>query len=302
MYKRLFIMAMAIAYGAFCAGIPSAHALNEDMWIGLCNPCSTTSEFETAATNLVYDSEKWSGQPYNTTYTVTAIMSNLSSSTAFIHVSGYWTPSGRAGVVFVPQSSIPVDASGNSLAGESEAYLENYYTQVDWYVYSVSRSSPLAIGLFGDGTVAQDFTGVPDTAISISIAITLGFDPPANSPIQVQFADSVIATFIRTTNTNVNDKAHWWVWGNIAHNLSSVCVEVPGTTKTVCGAPIDHNGHVIINTNTSGKSGGSAKPNPAYYIYPTPVPPSSGTSFCTFSSYVTDPDGDSFGGTGYGPC
>src|ERR1700724_4239941 len=113
MYKRLFIVAIAIAYGAFCGGIPVAHALNNDLWIGLCNPCSTTLDFQRAAVFLVSASEKWHGQPWGKSYTYVAIMSNTHSSTAFISVTGYWAISARR-PTFFPQTYIPVDANGNS--------------------------------------------------------------------------------------------------------------------------------------------------------------------------------------------
>ncbi len=142
MYKRLFITAIAIVYGALCGGIPAAHALNTDLWVGLCNPCSTTQEFETAAYNLVASKEKG---VIGTTHTYTAIMSNLANSTAFISVTGTWNNAFRRGVVLDLDTAIPVDANGNSLANESEAYLENYYTQVDWTVFAASRSDPLAV-------------------------------------------------------------------------------------------------------------------------------------------------------------
>ena len=301
MYKRLFIAATVIFYGAFFE-IPAAHALNNDLWIGLCNPCSTTQQFETAAVNLTTSSEKAAKNiTPGKTVTYVAIMANVTNSTAYISVTGYWGNASRSGYVFVPVTVIPIDASGNSLASQSETYLENYYTQVDWSVFDLFRSDPTTVTL-----PTVDFETDTDTDISTAIAAAQSHDVPANTAVTATFngggSAGDTAVYIRTSDTNPADKAHWYTWSHVAHNAKDIC-QMGGLTGgiKVCGGPIDHKGGLLINTNTSGNSGGGANPSPPYYLYPTPVPPGS-PSYCTFSSYATDPDGTTFGSTGFGPC
>ncbi len=113
------------------------------------------------------------------------------------------------------------------------------------------------------------------------------------------FADGVVAIFTRTADTTQSDYIHWWVWGNVAHNAKDACFVV--ASVLVCGAPIDRDGTIIINKNTSGITGGSAAIPPNYYIYSTPISPGS-TAPCTYSSYATMPDGEVIGSSGFGPC
>jgi hypothetical protein len=285
MSKRTLISMTAIAYGTLVGAIPASHALNTDLVIGLCTHCVKTADYEQAAWSLISSQAvvKFPGNYKPITYT--AIMSNTKSSTAYLKISGAWGISSRH-IVFIPSSFTPVDASGNSLAGQSETYLENYYTQVDWSVFGVFRSNP---------------TFAPDTDVSADIvnSFGLGADIPPGTPITVTFSDGVVAIFVRTSDTS-SDHTHWWVWGNVAHNPKNICIEAPGTNMLkICGAPIDRSGNVLIDINTSGTVGGSAL-NPAYDIYPTPIVPG-GPAICTFSAYATLGD-DTIGGTGYGPC
>ncbi len=299
MRVRPFLTAAAIVCGVFCGQIPVSHALNTDLVIGLCTHCVKTADYEQAAWSLISSQSvvKFPGNYRPITYT--AIMSNTESSTAYLKISGAWGTSSRH-IVFIPSSFTPVDASGNSLAGQSEAYLENYYTQVDWSVFGAFRSDP-NLASFTSGNEPLDFVGTPDSDVSADIvnSFGLGAGIPAGTPITVTFSDGVIAIFVRTSDST-SDHTQWWVWGNVAHNAKNICVEVPGTNMLkICGAPIDRSGNVLIDINTSGSVGGSAV-NPAYDIYPTPIVPGS-PAVCTYSAYATLGD-DTIGGTGYGPC
>jgi hypothetical protein len=299
MYQRKSMAAAAIALGACWGGIPASHALNTDLVIGLCSHCVKTADYEQAAWSLIssHSVVKFPGNYKPITYT--AIMSNTSSSTAYIKISGAWGTSSRH-LVFIPSSFTPVDAGGNSLAGQSEAYLESYYTQVDWSVFGVFRSDP-TLASFPSSYQPLDFVGTPDTDVSADLVNTFGLGAgiPEGTPVTVTFSDGVVAIFVRTSNTS-SDYAHWWVWGNVAHNAKNICVEAPGTNMLkICGAPIDRSGNVLIDINTSGSVGGSAV-NPAYDIYPQPIVPGSPAA-CSYSSYATLGD-DTIGGTGYGPC
>jgi hypothetical protein len=216
MSKRTLISMTAIAYGTLVGAIPASHALNTDLLIGLCTNCVKTADYEQAAWSLISSQAvvKFPGNYKPITYT--AIMSNTKSSTAYLKISGAWGISSRH-IVFIPSSFTPVDASGNSLAGQSETYLENYYTQVDWSVFGVFRSNP-TFASFTTGNQPLDFVGTPDTDVSADIvnSFGLGADIPPGTPITVTFSDGVVAIFVRTSDTS-SDHTHWWVWGNVAH-------------------------------------------------------------------------------------
>ncbi len=110
-----------------------ADATNGNGWSITCSNCVTSSAFQSQATSYALE-VKASG-----TY---QMVSNSAAMTAYYKV----TTTDYLGV-FSISSIYPVDGNGNSLAGQSEANLENAFTSIDIALWGSSRGQPIYLNM-----------------------------------------------------------------------------------------------------------------------------------------------------------
>jgi len=183
------------------------------------------------------------------------MVSTTNAETAYIWVTGEEVVEGPGKSTWKIVSTVPVDASGNSLAGESESEQEAAYGTIDLVVMSSTRFSPvftqftvtsqwnLGASTFPDNTDAQIGNGFEIAAykngydigdnLPAGTIITIVFPPNAGDP-----ADTYIATF-----TVSYSPIFTLTWTGYA-------------TKN--GLPCDRNGNVSKNPNKTGRGAGSA--------------------------------------------
>jgi len=205
----------------------SASALNGDTYVTSCI-CATTNDFEgmalNAAGNLGHQG-------------VFTIVSSSQGSTALMKVTGHNVIGTNGEPYWVPSIATPLDASGNSLAGQLEADRQSFYTVFDLVTFGVSRSNPILLpGQY------PFFGSVSDSEMSDSINATLvGFQGGsvviASGFIEVTFLNGDKAQYIQSPKGSNN-----WVWNGYAYNAA--------------GSRIDRNGTVMSNPNTGGRGGG----------------------------------------------
>jgi hypothetical protein len=119
----------------------SAYALNGFSYATSCSSCQATADFTAAAAAEAYNQ----GVPG-----LYQVVSQSQASSASVRVQGHYGGNGKYADTLVVTASFPVDGSGNSLAGQPEAYLESYYGVVDQMTFGtvggVEFNEPLCSG------------------------------------------------------------------------------------------------------------------------------------------------------------
>jgi hypothetical protein len=261
--RRVSVKKLCAAVGGgllvwMCSASPS-FALNGFINVTGCQNCQTSADFSAAATSQAQALVKVGF------YAVTSI--NFPE-TAYVRVNGTirmectGTPCTIKPGAPIRLSNVTttfVDASGNSLAGESESALEAAFTAIDQMLFGNFRTQgklskvipiPPAYGTTPIGNEVWDV----DTNTGINVALgNMNVNPatlPAGTIISVVWADGTTAQFIRTNSV----PSILWVY-------------VPGSMRDKNGNPITPiSGTMVPNPNTAGAGGGNsqpAAPNPA---------------------------------------
>lgn len=146
-----------------------------------------------------------------------------------------------------------VDASGNSLAGNSEAALQAAFLAIDQTLFANFRTQGKLGGVvkippaYGTTPINNEVWDVDaNTGINVALSnIGVNAGPlPAGTLVSVTWPDGTTAQFIRTNSV----PSLSWKY-------------VPGTMKDKNGNPITPvSGTMIKNPNTGGSGGGSTVP------------------------------------------
>lgn len=229
--SRLVSAATSFLVGLISLTTPdSSYALNGYTYVASC-ACVTSTDFIHAA--MVQGQHLLRSGTY-------AMISSSTAETAWIQITV-----GRSGIggVLVVLSAVPIDSSGNSLAGQSEATLEADFASFDLITMGTNRNQPLTVN---EPTNYQiSFIGSDDAEVGPGIdqallaqGINWAF-LPIGSLVTVKFNDGTKAIYFKKDNTD----AHW-VWAGSAWDSH--------------GNQIYRNGQPLQNPNTSGAGGGSA--------------------------------------------
>jgi hypothetical protein len=124
--------------------------------------------------------------------------------------------------------AIPVDATGASMAGLSEASQESTYTALDQTIFGANRSAPTALDISEE--YASSFINSTDEEVSPGIGsalIHLGVNQatiPLGTVITVTFPDGTTAEFVRISTTS----SYQWGWNGVAHNANKQLIDRSG--------------------------------------------------------------------------
>jgi hypothetical protein len=254
----------------------TVHALNGFTYVAGCTSCKTSSDFVAQAA-IVAKAERTSG-----TYTV---VSFANPETAYVKVTGILGINGEDRQVFIITSAVPVDSSGNSLAGESEASQEAFFGTLDSTIFGVNRGNPISVNepyvyasSFVNSDDAEVGPGIDQALLDKGI---LWSSLPDGTVITVVFTDGTSAQFYLENNSSSDH----WIWNGTAHNQQ--------------GQPINRNGIVLSNPNSSGGGGGDVSAPPiggdlTYFI--------GGKPQCRYSVTLDWPTGSATTSYGWGPC
>ncbi len=253
-------------------------AANGFSYISSC-ACKTTADFSNAAAAA-------SGTPQKSgLYTV---ISSSTAETAFVSVRGEIKTIHGGGHGWQVLSTTPVDASGNSLAGQTESAQEDEYGAIDLQLMMAQRSSDFPI--IGDLNL-PGFFSTDDYAISAAYFNSLGNlvqDLNGNTMVTLTWNDGsgIVAVYqvvwLGTDHTKV---------ANFALKFISA---------TQHGKPITRAGVPIPNPNNSGAGGGGAT-LPGYYANSGVTWIFAGNPICYASGSIDFGDGPETIG-GYVPC
>lgn len=213
----------------------SAHALN--VYLNSC-ACKTTADFVNSAASTAVDQQK-AGM-----YT---LISSSVARTAFISVQGHWVAAQGQWILI---SAVPVDAAGNSLAGQSESAQEAIYTATDINVMMVNRSDPIVtIGLQLPGFFSHDDAEIAAAYFNISVnqASSLGY----GDTVTITWGDGsgIVAVY---TVVWLNDATH-----DGSHTLANFALKFKSATQH--GNPINRNGTPVNSNPPAGSSSGTAE-------------------------------------------
>jgi hypothetical protein len=239
---------------AFICSTAPSFALNGLINVVGCSNCQTSADFAAAATAQAQSMVKVG------LYVVT---STNFAETAFVRVNGtvrlQCTGSPCTIKIGAPSflsnvTTTFVDASGNSLAGQSEASLQAAFLAIDQMLYANFRTQgklggpvkvPPTYGISPINNEAWDVDA--NTAANNVIATQTGINPaslPLGTLIMVTWHGTT-AQFIRTNSV----PSVLWVY-------------LPGSMKDKNGNPITPvSGARITNPNTTGSGSGSADPS-----------------------------------------
>ena len=221
------VLGLATGLLLWC-GANSGYAINGGSRVISC-ACQTPADFANAASA---DNQQWQ---VNSTYTV---ISTVASETAYVHVTGHFHGNGEP--LWVIGAVTVEDASGNSLAGETDAQQEGVFFTSDQVVFGADRGLPLVITVVGSG----NWGTMTDDQINTLIAGFLTAQGITNPPptISLIFKDG-----------SGNDL------GGASFNYN------PATHKYACvegfdakGNPLDRLGNPPGSINTSGHGSGAA--------------------------------------------
>jgi hypothetical protein len=222
-----------------CGAMRPAEALNGTVNLTSC-ACQTTADFVTAAKQQAHLFDQNGGGSPRGNY---AIASTSGAVTAYLAVTGsYVIKNQEIGPVWVTSAVTPIDSNGNSLAGQSEASLQGFYSALDATIMATSRNAPAIIHVPSD--YAASFIGSEEGEVVPGISrafITLGINAASvfrpGTEITVQFDDGTTAVYIKNPAT----ATYQWTWTGVAHNKA--------------GKKIDRAGNIIATNSTGG--GGS---------------------------------------------
>jgi hypothetical protein len=235
--KRLF----AAALGFFLT-ILSILADAKNVIVTSC-ACVTTADYTSAVRNQA-------------TFSGTFMISSTTRpSSAIMAVTGKWEGSPRD-PTWVPTVISPVDANGNSLAGESEAQLEAAYSAIDQTIMETSRDFPIILGPIQPG---QTQSAVPSFLTSTDDDIWLGVatDSMKTDPsflAEVQAGDTVTITWQYATQGTIT--ATFQV---IVDSAGHLTLKWKSATKN--GKPINRDGSSKQGSTDAGASTGSIAVN-----------------------------------------
>jgi hypothetical protein len=174
------------------------------------------------------------------TYTV---VSSPKAATSLVKVQGALVRLGNGATEFAISSAVPVDSSGNSLAGESETQLEAYFASYDQISMGTNRSNPLTVN--EPAYYSTTFINALDQEVGPGIAQALAAEKinwnslPVGAFVTVVFSDGTKALYIKT-NGQITDH---WAWAGVAWDKH--------------GNRINRAGQPQSNPNTSGTGGGA---------------------------------------------
>jgi hypothetical protein len=278
-YAITHLKLCSIAFGAlawlyFSSG-NLAHAYNGYTYVNVCS-CATTTDFTNAAYNTATSHHQIGVNTFTLVSTTTPRSAYIQITGSVIYLDGVF--------VWQPGAAIPVDSTGASIASETESEKEAFYGSLDQTLFNTSRDTPIF------STSSQYFPGSfinsTDTQVSADIdnfLESMGIGVGVGSTFTAVFADGTSAEFTaQPTGTNPP-----WKWNGVAHNKQK--------------QPINRNGTVIKNPNTSGTGGGSLTA-PGFGSGSTWSWLLDGGNDCFVSGYIYLPDGSSFGSNGWGPC
>jgi hypothetical protein len=278
--KRISALAGGFALGLL--GMSDASmALNGYTNVSTCATCKTLADFTTAARAEA----QYVGSPGTF-----AVVSSNNFETAYISVTGTVVMVERDGSP-EPElrgvASAPVDESGNSLAGESESSLENFFNYLDQTNFMGNRNAPT--GILGvpasDAGSYTSFIGadLDDLGARISNWITTDLNwvsetLPIGTIVTIEFPDHTSAQFIKVSTTATIR----WEWTGKAWNAQH--------------QPINQNGTLVNNPNSSGGGTGAFNwgTNPGYAL--------NGSNTCVTSTTVTIGGEVVFFGWHFLPC
>ena len=216
----------------------SAYALNGYTNVSTCASCKTTADF-TAAAIAQSNVEGVKG-----TY---LIVSESNASQAFMKVTGEFDNiDGER--IWNPEAATPVDGSGNSLAGQSEATLEAFYQLLDQMNFGTSRDAPFWLNASNpqQALLPTSFGLSSDEQVSdvIDYLDTGPSDPSIGYICLVTFPNGDTAQF-QLTQTGSSKLDNVWTW-------------VPGKAWDKNGNQLKRDGSRATNPNTGGGGVGSA--------------------------------------------
>jgi hypothetical protein len=233
---RLVFFALMLGF------IVSAHAGNSYVGSGTC-ACTTTSDFIYAAeySNATYDHA-------STTYTISSTTTN---ETAIVYVAGsyQWITDPGTGYqyyVYVVSSATPTDASGTSIAGQSEATQESTYQAIDTTIYAGDRDVPYFKYLDPNATpTLLTFINSTDYQVTNAVMAQNTGGPLTNGQlVTVIFHDGTRATF--------------------RYNSSTGQLEWTGDAWDANGKPMNRDGTLKANPNTAGGANTTGNTTAAY--------------------------------------
>jgi hypothetical protein len=216
----------------------SARANNGFTYITTC-ACKTTAQFNAAAASASQ------GQFAQGTY---QLVSSTQAMTALIKVTGYTAQysNGYGGwvTVFIPQTEVPIDATGAllSTSAPTESAQESFYLSYDQVLFGANRKAPT--GVNEPDNYAASFIGAEEGEIVPGIGyalILMGVNQSSIQPgtvITVTFSDGTTAEYVKAPAT----ATYQWTWNGVAHNKK--------------GQRIDRAGNVLGNANTAGSGAG----------------------------------------------
>lgn len=224
-----------------------AHAGNGFVFTVNCAACQTSADFVSAAVSAA-QARAWPG-----TYVVTSV---TYPATAYVNVAGtiFIGPMPQMKFYLLNITTTLVDASGSSLAGQSEATLEATFAAIDLMIFGNIRKSGAINGVikippnYGTTPINSE-TWEVDSSNGIGNALwtTLGVDQgnlPMGTLVSVVWQDGTTAQFVRTNSVPTLQ----WVY-------------VPGSMKNKNGQPITPvSGTTILNPNPGGTGGGASVP------------------------------------------
>jgi hypothetical protein len=201
--------------------------------------CKTTADFVTAATQQAHLFDQNGGGSPGGNY---IIASSSGAMSAYVSVTGkYVIKNIEIGPVWVTSAVTPIDSNGISLAGQSEASRQGFYSAFDATIMATSRNAPAIInepssyaGSFINSDESEVVPGISRAFIDLGINAASVFSP--GSEITVQFEDGTTAVYMKTPAYST----YQWVWTGVAHNKLK--------------QKINRSGQVISN-NASGGGG-----------------------------------------------
>jgi hypothetical protein len=227
--KKTAVSILGAAMACACMGSP-VFALNGNTFVTSCG-CVTSADFAGQALNIAAD------QSHPVLVTV---VSTTQAKTALIRVTGRFITGSDGEPRWTATTTTPVDAAGNSMAGQLEADLQSFFTVLDLETFGVSRSYPILLpgqyayfGVVSDQQMSDSINADLDghTIMGADVIITTGM-------IEVTFVNGDKAQYVEMPKGSKN-----WVWNGFAYNSR--------------GHRIGRDGLEISNPNTGGQGGGS---------------------------------------------
>lgn len=229
---------LALTAGAVLASMcGSAWAINGNIYTTSC-ACQTTSDFSAAAVQASNE-QGWGG-----TY---LLVSSSVARTALMRVQGQHRVDKFGNDYWVALSATPMDDSGNSLAGSPEGTLQAIYGSFDQVTFGTSRNAPIRSDLSPNSAMVNFVT-----ATDAIVSQFLNKDPNYYAALRGSHLGDILTLDFKDFTAEFQLVAidattgfQTWKWN--------------GKAWDVWGNRVDHNGHIVRNTNTGGAGGGSAQ-------------------------------------------